>query len=168
MAEASLRTMLAAMGADLVIELPDEAATAALGGALARSLAPGEVLALDGPLGAGKTTVVRALVATLGGDPAAVSSPTYTLLHRYPARVPVVHIDAYRLRGPEDLAGLGFEELSEGAIAAIEWAERVRAALPAETLWSLALEHAGAGRRARLTAPGAKRLEGIDVTGKLS
>jgi tRNA threonylcarbamoyl adenosine modification protein YjeE len=158
---------MAGDGAEQVIDLPDEAATAALGRALAGVLAPGEVLALDGPLGAGKTTVVRALVAALGGDPGAVSSPTYTLLHRYPARIPVVHIDAYRLRGAEQLAGLGFDELSEGAIAAIEWAERVRSALPPETLWSLALEHAGGGRRARLRGPGGKRLEGVGVTGKL-
>lgn len=136
------------------IDLPDEAATRALAAALAPRLRAGDVLRLDGPLGAGKTTLVRALVAALGGDAAQVASPTFTLLHQYDCAPPLVHIDAYRLSGPGDLAGLGFDELAEGAISAIEWSQRVEAALAPWRCWRLELEHLGGGRRALLTEPG--------------
>src|SRR5688572_22301747 len=110
------------------IHLADEAATQRLGRLLAGSLQMGDLIALDGPLGAGKTTLVRALVEELGGDPVEVSSPTFTLLNRYDARLPVVHVDAYRLQGPGALAGLGFDELAEDGIGIVEWADRVQAA----------------------------------------
>jgi tRNA threonylcarbamoyl adenosine modification protein YjeE len=160
--------MLAPVPDPVVFELPDEAATVALAGALAPLLEAGDSIALDGPLGAGKTTLVRALVAALGGAPDQVASPTYTLLHRYAARVPIVHIDAYRLAGPRDLSALGFDELADESIALVEWAERVREALPAPTRWTVALEHTGSGaRRARVTPPAGKRLQGWPVTVKL-
>jgi tRNA threonylcarbamoyl adenosine modification protein YjeE len=135
------------------IHLADEAATAWLGRQLAGSLRAGDVVALDGPLGAGKTTLVRALVAELGGDPAEVASPTFTLLHRYEARLPVVHVDAYRLQGPAALGGLGFDELAEDGIGIIEWAERVLAALPVAHTWRIALDHRSDGREARVAPP---------------
>jgi tRNA threonylcarbamoyl adenosine modification protein YjeE len=141
------------------ILLPDLAATRRLAECLAAAVEPGEVIALDGPLGAGKTTLVRDLVAALGGDAAQVASPTFTLLHQYQARLPVIHVDAYRLAGPADLAGLGFDELSEQGLGVVEWAQRVRAALDPQRLWQVALDHAaGGGRQATVTTP--TRLEG--------
>ena len=135
------------------IDLPDVDATAALGSSLGRRLVIGDVLCLDGPLGAGKTTLVRGLVAAVGGDPAAVSSPTYTLLHRYDADIPVVHVDAYRLEGPGGLLGIGFDEAMDDAIGCIEWSDRVIEALAGYRVWRLRLEHAEGGRLAWLRAP---------------
>ncbi len=134
------------------IVLADLSAMARLAEALATRCEPGDVIALDGPLGAGKTTLVRAAVAALGGEAEQVQSPTFTLLHQYHAQVPVVHVDAYRLNGPASLAGLGFEELAEDSIAFVEWAERVLPALPADRLWRIVLAH-GDGHRSAVVAP---------------
>lgn len=135
------------------IHLADDAATQRLGRLLAGSVQVGDVVALDGPLGAGKTTLVRALVAELGGDPAEVASPTFTLLNRYDARLPVVHVDAYRLQGAAGLAGLGFDELAEEGIGIVEWAERVVDALPSMRTWRIVLGHRTDGREAEITPP---------------
>lgn len=137
----------------MIVHLPDEAATEALAGRLAPRLEADDCIALDGPMGAGKTTFVRALVAALGGDPTRVSSPTYTLLHRYEARLPVIHVDACRLDRPDQLTALGFEELAAGAIAVVEWAARVACALDGPRRWSIALDHTPNGRQAMVTAP---------------
>ena len=135
------------------IALPDAVATAALARRLAVVLMAGDVLALDGPMGAGKTTFTRALVEALGGDPALVSSPTYTLLHRYDGRLPVVHVDACRLTSAEALEGLGFEEASSGAVAVVEWAAQVADVLPVRR-WRLNFDHDGVGGRiARIEPP---------------
>ena len=85
------------------------AQTAVLGETLGRLAPPNLVVALSGPLGAGKTTFARAVAAGAGCDPAAVSSPTFVLVHEYHGRVPVAHCDAYRLRHPEDFGKLGLE-----------------------------------------------------------
>jgi tRNA threonylcarbamoyladenosine biosynthesis protein TsaE len=133
--------------------LADEAATAHLAHAIAARLRIGDRIALDGPMGAGKTTFVRHLVAALGGDPAQVASPTYTLLHRYEANLPVVHVDACRLHGPGQLDGLGFAEMAEDAVAAVEWADQVLAALEGPRLWRIAIGHDAGGRRATVEEP---------------
>lgn len=79
---------------------------------LAEALRPGDVVALHGPLGAGKTRFVRGLVSALGGDTRLVSSPTFVLLNIYHCpRVTLYHLDAYRVRGAEDLEAIGFSEL---------------------------------------------------------
>ncbi len=111
------------------------AQTAALGEALGRRAPPNLVIALSGPLGAGKTTFARAVAAGAGCDPAAVSSPTFVLVHEYAGRVPVTHCDAYRLRRPEDFGKLGLEEhYAAGGICLVEWADRVLEWLPADRL----------------------------------
>ena len=135
------------------MELLDLEATAALGFSLGRRLVSGDVLCLDGPLGAGKTTLVRALVEALHGDPAVVTSPTFTLLHRYAGRIPVVHVDAYRLDGPGGLLGIGFDDAMDDAIGCIEWSDRVVDGLAGYRLWRLRLEHAEVGRVAWLSEP---------------
>jgi N-acetylmuramate 1-kinase len=135
------------------IHLADDAATQRLGRLLAGSVQVGDVIALDGPLGAGKTTLVRALVTELGGDPAEVASPTFTLLNRYDARLPVVHVDAYRLQGPAALGGLGFDELAEDGIGIVEWAQRVADVLPPAQTWRVLLGHRPDGREATVAPP---------------
>jgi tRNA threonylcarbamoyladenosine biosynthesis protein TsaE len=105
--------------------------TAAIARRLARELPPGAVLALAGPLGAGKTAFVKGLAAGLGLSPRDAVSPTFTLVHEHPGPVPLFHADLYRLRGPDDVAELGLDDYAErGGILAIEWPERAGAALP--------------------------------------
>lgn len=112
---------------------PEE--TEAVASRLAPLLGAGDVLCLRGDLGAGKTTFTRGLVRALG-SPALVSSPTFTLIHEYHGGTLLVfHIDAYRLRGPGELADLGFDEyLEQGGVTVIEWPERIEEALPPERL----------------------------------
>jgi tRNA threonylcarbamoyladenosine biosynthesis protein TsaE len=109
--------------------------TAGLGRQLAELLFPGSVLGLVGPLGAGKTHLVRAIVEGLGGDGRQVSSPTFALIHEYEARLPVFHFDAYRLLDEEAFEDLGVAEYFDGGgICLVEWADRVEGVLPAEHL----------------------------------
>lgn len=103
---------------------------------LARTLAPNTTLALHGDLGAGKTQFVRGLLIGLGGNPRTVSSPTYVLLNIYDTgRLPLFHLDAYRVAGPEDFDAIGFTELLEqGGVVVVEWADRVTDLLPPDTI----------------------------------
>ncbi len=106
------------------IVLPDESATEDLGRFLAEILRPGDLVALSGGLGGGKTTLARAIIRDIVGDPGLeVPSPTFTLVQPYEGRngQAVVHADLYRLRGPDELVELGFDELTERAIALVEW-----------------------------------------------
>jgi tRNA threonylcarbamoyladenosine biosynthesis protein TsaE len=116
--------------ATLVLEAPDEATTKAIAGALAGLLQPGDVVGLTGDLGAGKTRFVQGAAAALEvEDP--VVSPTFMLVRSYEGRVPVQHVDAYRLSGATELEDLGIEEvLPPDAVAFVEWADQVAAALP--------------------------------------
>jgi tRNA threonylcarbamoyladenosine biosynthesis protein TsaE len=134
--------------------------TSELGTKLAACLFPGAVVGLVGPLGAGKTHLVRAIVAGLGGDVQRVSSPTFALIHEYAARMPVFHFDAYRLPKPGAFADLGAEEYFAGeGVCLIEWADRVEDILPADQL-RIVIEHLGpTNRRFTLTAFGEPYLE---------
>jgi tRNA threonylcarbamoyladenosine biosynthesis protein TsaE len=106
------------------------------------------VLALIGPLGAGKTAFVKGLAAGLGVPPREAVSPTFALIHEHAGRVPLFHADLYRLKGPEEVAELGLEDYAErGGVLAIEWAERAGDALPAG---SRTVTFRIAGPRARL------------------
>jgi tRNA threonylcarbamoyladenosine biosynthesis protein TsaE len=98
---------------------------------LAADLAPGTVLLVSGDLGAGKTAFVRGLAAGLGIDPDEVTSPTFTLVHEYRGgRLPLVHVDLYRLDRVE-LDEIGLDpDLAEGGVVAIEWPERLTRAIP--------------------------------------
>ena len=101
---------------------------------LAGELSPGSVVALHGDLGAGKTCFVQGLAAALGIDEP-ITSPTYTLIGEYEGRLPLHHIDLYRLSGPEEALGLGIEEYFDtNGITAIEWAERAEGILPPDLL----------------------------------
>lgn len=117
--------------------LPDETATRAAGHTLARLCRAGDVIALYGGLGAGKTTLSRGLISQLMGTPTEVPSPTYTLLQTYEApSFPVFHFDLYRLENAEDLIELGWDETQTG-LALIEWPERAGQYLPA---WHLSVQ----------------------------
>jgi len=110
------------------------AQTQSIAAEFAQTLRGGECLALEGDLGAGKTQFVRGLVAGLGGDVRAVSSPTYVLLNVYnTGRLTVYHLDAYRVSGAEDFEAIGFSELLEqGGVVVVEWASRAKELLPAD------------------------------------
>jgi len=124
------------------------AETEALAAELARTLRGGECVALHGDLGAGKTQFVRGLVRGLGGNPRAVSSPTFVLLNVYDAgRLTVYHLDAYRVSGAEDFESIGFAELLEqGGVVVVEWAGRVKDLLPADRI-EVRIEPLGGDRR---------------------
>lgn len=127
-----------------------EAETREAGRNLAASLRGGEVLSLEGPLGAGKTTFVKGLAEGLGCRPEEVSSPSFTLVHEYPdGRLPLVHLDFYRLGEARELAALGFDDLLSGqTIAAIEWGDKFPDALPPGT-HRLIFSVDGVGRKIR-------------------
>jgi tRNA threonylcarbamoyladenosine biosynthesis protein TsaE len=129
--------------------LPDLPATEALGARLAGLLQRGDVILLKGPLGAGKSTLARALLRTLLGDPKLeVPSPTYTLVQTYDSPLgPVAHFDLWRLQGAADLAELGWDEAD---VALVEWPDRMGALRPADAL-TVALTPDGEGRRAVLS-----------------
>lgn len=121
----------------LALDLPDEAATARLGTALAAVLAPGDVVALAGDLGAGKTALVRALVRAATGNPAEdVPSPTFTLVQTYDGRGGATywHFDLYRLESPDDAVELDIDEAFSEGIALIEWPDRLGGYLPRRAL----------------------------------
>ena len=131
--------------------LPDEAATDRLGAALAAQLRPGDVVALEGGLGAGKTTLARAILRAASGAPALiVPSPTFTLAEVYDTPRGVFwHFDLYRLETPEQVFELGWEEARAGGIALVEWADRLGPLLPRERL-TVTLSVEGDGRRATI------------------
>lgn len=132
------------------MELPDAEATDALGRALAAALPQRAVVHLRGDLGAGKSTLARALLRALGVQ-GGIRSPTYTLVERYP--LPggeAAHLDLYRIADPEELAYLGLDELASSArLWLVEWPERGQGGLPEPDL-SIELGIHGSGRIARL------------------
>lgn len=156
-----------------------EAHTLAIGRAIGGLLEPGDVVAIDGPLGAGKTRLVRGIALGMGFDDSVVSSPTFVIVNEYalpPDRVPpeddlglrspplrrLFHVDAYRLSGPDDLDSLGWDRVAPepeqaDSAAAIEWAERIAPALPQQRTLRVRMEPEGDPaaniRRVRIEAP---------------
>lgn len=112
--------------------LPDMAATRRLADRLALALAPGDVVALVGDLGAGKTELARAIIRAFTADPEAeVPSPTFTLVQTYDSlETTLWHFDLYRLEAPDDALELGIEEALEDGISLIEWPDRLGSWLP--------------------------------------
>ena len=121
---------------------------------LGRALAVGDVVALTGPLGAGKTTFVQGLAEGVG-VPAErhVASPTFTLVNEHPGRIPLVHVDLYRIGSPAELPELGIEEAYDRAATAIEWADRYWDLLPSDVL-HVAIEVHGDARELHLRGRG--------------
>jgi tRNA threonylcarbamoyladenosine biosynthesis protein TsaE len=109
-----------------IITTTSESQTAAVGRELATMLAEGDVVLLYGDLGAGKTAFVKGLAEGLGVAREDVSSPTFTLVQEYRGgRLPLFHVDLYRLNDPRELADLGLDEIAEEGILAIEWADKL-------------------------------------------
>lgn len=112
-----------------------EADTERIGSHIAEALQPGDVVALNGELGAGKTRLVRAIVTALDGAEAPVNSPTFVIVQVYPVRLNVYHVDAYRLADADEFLALGADEILDGGgVCLIEWAERIADVLPADRL----------------------------------
>jgi N-acetylmuramate 1-kinase len=150
--------------------LPGEQATLRLAADLADTLAPGDVVALSGDLGAGKTTFARAVIRHLAGDDRLeVPSPTFTLLQTYDLpRFPVVHVDLYRVSEPSELVELGFTDIAGDAAVLIEWPERAGVLLPQDRLeiaLALAPEAGPQHRRLRIGGHGALALRAHRLVG---
>jgi len=141
---------------DLQLELPDEAATLALGAALASALEPGLLVNLHGDLGVGKTTLVRGVLRALGHT-GPVKSPTYTLVELYEvSRLVLHHFDFYRFHDPREWIDAGFRESFNGStVSLIEWPEKAGGLLPPADV-EIHLESSGAGRSASLRARSAQ------------
>ena len=139
--------------------------TLKFGQELGNLLQAGDVIALIGDLGAGKTTLTQGIAQGLGITDR-VTSPTFTLVQEYRGRVSLFHFDPYRLERPEDVYDFGFEEyLERGGVVVVEWADKIAALLPSERL-TLTLTEEGGGEEASLSEEitAARRLE-IEATG---
>lgn len=137
----------------MIVDLPDLGGMAALGTRIASRLQPGDVVALSGSLGMGKTTLARAIIAASGhaGD---VPSPSFTILETYPdCTPPLVHADFYRLDHPGDAAELGLGDYRQDAALIAEWPERAGGFANEPACLVIALEAVGEGRRA-IVEPG--------------
>ena len=139
----------------LLIEVDSEEETRRLGVALAGVVEPGMVIGLIGPLGAGKTRLVRAIAESLDVDPAAIASPTFVLIHEYEGRIPVYHFDVYRLETATAFEDLGVADYwNAGGICLVEWADRVLGLLP-EDAWLIRIEPVDTTkRRVSMEVPG--------------
>lgn len=136
--------------------LVDETATRSLGARLAELLPDGAVVALNGPLGAGKTRLVQGLAEASGVDLRDVVSPTFSLIQEYRGRRPVYHFDVYRLKDDDEFLALGPDEYFYGrGITVVEWAEKVSACLPPERLEIRLTPIDATTRQAEITAIGA-------------
>lgn len=125
-----------------------------LGRVMGKTVAPGQVIALIGDLGAGKTTLVQGIAKGLDIQ-ANLTSPTFTLIKQYSGRIPLYHIDVYRLDDPEEILFLGLDEiLLEEAVVVVEWAERIEELLPSEYLRIRIAMEADARRQVMIEAEG--------------
>lgn len=123
--------------------------TWALARRLASELKPGDVVCLDGDLGAGKTTFTQGLAAALGVS-GRVTSPTFCIVQEHRGRSILVHMDLYRLRGEDDVLAVGWEDyLAEGAILAVEWPDRAGTLIPSAAQ-RVAFSHLDGGERRRI------------------
>ena len=148
---------------EMVFASRSPAETLAFGEALGKISQPGDVFAMTGELGAGKTLLTKGIARGLGIPPDEVTSPTFVLMHVYQGRLSLSHFDAYRLGSGVEMLDLGAEEAWYGeGVSVIEWADRVTDALPPERL-DIRLEVAGErARRITLTVHGLRAREMID------
>jgi tRNA threonylcarbamoyl adenosine modification protein YjeE len=136
------------------IQLAGEADTMRLGEQLALTLKPGDCIALVGDLGAGKSTLARAFIRAMADDEELeVPSPTFTIVQSYNLRIPVHHLDLYRLSDVSELDELGLDEMLKDGICLIEWPDIAAQDLPRDSRLTLQLEHSGTGRIAQLEGP---------------
>lgn len=117
-----------------IFETLNQNQTEKLGEALGKLLKAGDFLAMTGDLGAGKTAFTRGIARGLGIHED-ITSPTFTIINQYEAPVPLAHMDAYRLKTPEELENAGFYDYMEDFVVVLEWADRVEELLPGDVLW---------------------------------
>ena len=129
--------------------------TVRIGSLFASVLHPGDLIAMSGQLGAGKTQFVRGLAVGIDADERLVSSPTFVMMQEYAGRIPLIHIDAYRIESLDELESIGWsDELLHDSVVAIEWSERIESELPSDR-WRVELSHVDeAERRIRISAEG--------------
>ena len=136
----------------MTITTHSEAETGDVGRRLASTLQSGAVVLLVGDLGAGKTAFVRGLAEGLGVAPEDVSSPTFTLMQEYRGgRLPLIHVDLYRLNDPREIDDLGLEEFGLDSVLAIEWAEKLPSVLPGAI--RIVITHEGRSERRLAISP---------------
>ncbi len=139
----------------MIVALPDLAATAAFGARIAAQLRAGDVVALAGGLGAGKTTLARAIIAALGYQ-GEVPSPSFAIIETYDPpllRLPLVHADFYRVKDPSEVIELGLDDYRDGAVLLAEWPEQAGGFADEAACLSIRLEPAESGRMA-IVEPG--------------
>lgn len=150
-----------AVSGTVEIALPNRRATRRLGAALGAHLQVGDVVWLEGELGAGKTFFTRGLLRALGVPSSVpVTSPTFALVHEHEGRAPIWHLDLYRLGEVDELVELGLDEGLESAVVVIEWGARFRSGIGERGL-EIALSHAASGESARVA-----RLTALDARGE--
>ncbi|RME26861.1 MAG: tRNA (adenosine(37)-N6)-threonylcarbamoyltransferase complex ATPase subunit type 1 TsaE [Deltaproteobacteria bacterium] len=143
---------------------PHRDATVALGRLLGRMAAPGDWIGLSGELGAGKTTLVQGIAKGAGvPDSVPVTSPTFVIVQQYRGRLPIYHIDLYRLEGGEQLEELGYQELAEGdGICVVEWFDLIPEARPCEGLFVYLELIDEDARKVRIQAEGERAVALLD------
>jgi tRNA threonylcarbamoyl adenosine modification protein YjeE len=149
--------------------LADKAETIRLGEELALTVKPGDCIALIGDLGTGKSTLARALIRAIAGNPyLEVPSPTFTIVQSYDLRFPVAHLDLYRLSDVSELDELGIDEMLSDGVCLIEWPEMAASELPKDSTITLRLAHQDQGRLATIDAPPRQRarLERVRAIGE--
>jgi tRNA threonylcarbamoyladenosine biosynthesis protein TsaE len=137
------------------VRLPSPGASHRLGLSLATLVRPGDVIALSGPLGAGKTSIARGLLAGLGLEEEA-PSPSFAIVQPYAppeVRLPVLHIDLYRIDDPAEAQELGFDEARFDSLLIVEWPERLGASAWADALWLTLSPDEGGGRALTAVVP---------------
>lgn len=149
----------------ITLPLPTPEATDQLAIVLAKVARPGDIILLEGPIGAGKSHFARAYIRARLGRDEDVPSPTFTLVQEYDGHPPIWHADLYRLSHPDDLLELGLEEAFGRDICLVEWPERFGTARPGDAL-TLVLRAEGEGRIATLTG-GASWQDRLDKLGAL-
>jgi tRNA threonylcarbamoyladenosine biosynthesis protein TsaE len=143
----------------ITIESQSPADTQAIGRKLGDALRIGDVIALNGPLGAGKTHLAKGIAEGAGvADPRQVNSPTFVFCNEYPARIPIYHLDAYRLGSSTELEALGLDEMIQTGAVLIEWAEKVQQAFP-ENILTIAITPTGEQSRSFTLTPVGDRPE---------